>query len=217
MEEIRNTNAYVAMGHLEFQGFQEQKGVLSTHGLDPKLFEKFDAVYSGHFHHRHKQGNIEYIGAFAEYTWADYNDDRGFCIFDTDTGEMTFIKNPYSMFHMMVYEDEKDKRILDTIKNMDSSKYANSFVRVIVSNKTNPYAFGVLLEKLEQSQQYDISVVEDVSAFAENEEGSEIDETEDTPTIFNKYIDGLTLGIDNDRLKTTMLSLYKEAITLETI
>jgi hypothetical protein len=43
-----------------------------------------------------------------------------------------------------------------------------------------------------------------------------IDQAEDTMTILSKYIDNLTLTVDNDKLKTLMKELYVEALTTET-
>lgn len=215
--QIEETQAMVAMGHFEFKGFLEQKGSISSKGLEPSMFEKFSAVYSGHFHHRHRLGNIQYIGAFTEHYWSDYNDPRGFCIFDTETLEMEFIQNPYSMFHMLSYDDEKTKDILQYVENIDTSGFANSFVRVVAVKKNNPYAFDLLVSKIEKAQPYDISLVEDVSTYTETDETTEIDQTEDTPTILTKYIDGLTMGLDNDKLKKTVLGLHKEALALEII
>jgi hypothetical protein len=43
-----------------------------------------------------------------------------------------------------------------------------------------------------------------------------VDEAEDTLTILNKYVDGITEeSIDNDRLKTLLKELYVEALNTE--
>lgn len=214
--QIQKSSATILMGHLQFAGFEEQKGKLANDGLDPKIFDKYESVYTGHFHHRHRKGNIQYVGAFAEYFWSDYNDPRGFNIFDTETSSMSFYQNPYSMFKMVQYDDSK-KNIIEEITTNEYVPYSNTFTKIVVSNKTNPYAFDLLLGQLEKVHPYDISVVEDVSAFVENGLSDEIDEAEDTPTILNKYIDSLTLSVDSDKIKRLLFNIYIEALNLETI
>ena len=42
-----------------------------------------------------------------------------------------------------------------------------------------------------------------------------IDQAEDTMTILSKYIDGLQLNVEPDKLKTVMRELYVEALNVE--
>src|SRR5580704_5434111 len=80
--------------------------VMGEDGMSPALFDKFDVVASGHFHHKSTKGNINYLGSHGEFTWSDYNDERGFHIFDTETRELEFIPNPYRMFEKVHYSDD---------------------------------------------------------------------------------------------------------------
>lgn len=215
IQAITNSRSDILVGHLELHGFEMQKGVYSDHGMDFTIFNRFDAVYTGHYHKRSSSVNVHYIGAFSEFTWSDFNCARGFSIFDTETRKIEFIKNPHILFKGLVYDDVKDENILDTINAADYSKYANAFTKVVVTNKTNPYAFDLLLSKLSKAGPIDISIVEDSTAFVDNSEDEIIDQVADTPTILDNYIKGLTLPVENDKMMAFMREIYKEAIALE--
>lgn len=217
MDVINHPRAEVLMGHLELTGFQMHRGAISDHGYDRTIFDKFDKVFSGHYHHRSTIGNVSYLGAFAEYTWSDYNDDRGFSIFDTETRKVEFLKNPYKMFRLAKYDDIANENIIEKIQKTDFSKYENTYVKLVVVNKSNPYAFDLLFDSIYKAGPLDIQVVEDPSVLLENQEDMEVDEAEDTSTILRKYIDTLTLPVDNNKMKDFMLDVYNEALQVETV
>jgi len=215
IEAISKPKAEVMMGHLEIKDFLMFKGAMAEHGQDITMFDKFDKVYSGHYHHRSTKRNVTYIGALMEYVWTDYEDPRGFSVFDTETRELEFIQNPHKMFKAMVYDDLKDTNILEKIKKTDFSQYSKKYVKIVCANKTNPYAFDLLFDSVYKAEPLDIQVIEDISAISDNEESMEISEVEDTQTILSKYIDGLELPVKSDIMKRFMLELYNEAVALE--
>jgi DNA repair exonuclease SbcCD nuclease subunit len=216
-EAVENTKALICCGHLELDGFEMQKGLLSDHGWNHRIFQKFDTVFTGHYHHRSSRDNIHYIGAFCEHIWSDYNDPRGFVVFDTESRDTEFHRNPYRIFHMVAYDDVKHPDILEKISATDYSKFKDTYVKIVCVNKSNPYAFDMLLDKLYKEQVADISIVEDINSFTDNNVDELVDEAQDTLTILDNFISGLTLPVENDKMKHYMREVYAEALSLETI
>jgi predicted phosphodiesterase len=212
IEMIEATNAQICFGHLELAGFEMYKGHMSDHGQGHELFDKFDVVCSGHYHHKSDNKNIHYLGAFAEFTWTDYDDPRGFHIFDTETRELEFIQNPYSMF-VKIWYDDINKTIDEVILNDYEVK--GKIVKIIVKNKTNPYWFDLFIDKIENQSPMDMQVVED-NLQLDLENDDIVNEAEDTISIFKNYIGQLNMeGTKKDKLEKTIVELYQEAIAIQ--
>ena len=209
---IEETQAQIVLGHLELRGFAMNKGHVQTEGRDYQTFDKFDMVCTGHYHHKSSDKNIHYLGAPYEMTWQDYEDDRGFHIFDTRTRELTRIVNPLKLFHKIWYDDEKIT--FDDITKIDFSQCNNGYVKVIISNKTNPYMFDTFISKLEECQPINLQVVEDHLHLDLDDDEDIIDEAEDTVTILDNYVEGLEISANKDKVKTVLRNLYNEALTI---
>jgi predicted phosphodiesterase len=212
MQLISSTDATVAFGHLEISGFAMYRGNVAHNGEDPAVFSKFDLVCSGHYHTRSSAGNIHYLGAPCEYTWSDFNDPRGFHVFDTETRELTFVQNPISIFKKIFYDD--DDLTLEEIMDFDTTGYKDTIVKVVVKTKSNPYWFDMFIEKLESSGVIDLQVVEDHLNLNLEEDQDIVDEAEDTLTIFRKAIDQMNVPM-KDQLYMAIAELYEEALTVE--
>jgi hypothetical protein len=118
------------------------------------------------------------------------------------------------MFHKIFYDDVTES--IESIRNKDCSVYAETYVKVVVVNKQNPFVFDLLIENLYKAGASDISIVEDFSETLIDADQDLIDQAEDTMTILSKYIDNLTLNVEADKLKHLMRELYVEAINTET-
>jgi len=94
-EHMASSISPYAFGHFELSGFEMMKGHIIEHGMDSSILSKYDNVYSGHYHTKSQKGNIRYLGIPYEMTWSDYDDEKGFYVLDTDTKELTFIRNPF--------------------------------------------------------------------------------------------------------------------------
>lgn len=216
LEMVKRSKASILMGHLELQGFHYDRSVVCEHGLDRKLFKRFKRVFSGHFHTQSEDGNIKYLGAPYEMTFADVGDLRGFHIFDTDTLELEFIQNPYRMFHKITYDD-RDPSKHSNMLNQDFGMYENCQVKLNVAAKTEPYLYDRWLTKLEEAnpilqiiETFSLDVDETVDEqFGDFEKGEVV--LSDTLTILKSYIDGIGMEIDKNRLHEIMKGLYLEA------
>ena len=126
---------------------------------------------------------------------------------------MTFIPNPYSIFHKLHYDDT-DKQINEVV-NIDFNQYTDTFVKLIVRNKTNPYCFDMFVDKLEKAGVYNVQVVDDHFHMDSADDSDIISEAEDTLTILSRYVSQLDDSIDKPQLDTLLRDLYQEALSVE--
>ena len=211
IDALKTVTSEVVFGHFEIAGFEMDRGNVCHEGLDRKIFDRFDTVLSGHFHHKSTDGTITYLGNQYEITWADYDDQRGFHVFDTETRSLTFVPNPYRIFCKINYDDAVND--FQFWKTYDYSQHKDTYIKVVVVNKTNAYLFDLMLDNLLKAGVADISVVEDFTEASNDDEI--IDEAEDTVTILNKYIDGLTIDVEHKKLKSLMKEIYVEALNTQ--
>ena len=149
---INKSKAKVVMGHLELNGFHANKYVVMDHGDDCAIYNKFEQVFSGHYHTRSSRGNIHYLGNPYEIYWNDVDDPRGFNLYDTDTLELTQVNNPHQMFHHVYYNDTPHQLI-------DTSKYQDKIIKIIVKQKSNLSDFEKFIEKFVNSNVHDLSLI----------------------------------------------------------
>ena len=210
---INESRSTVAMGHLEIQGFEMYRGSVVSHGDDRNIFSAFDLVFSGHFHHRSSDGRIFYLGSHAEFTWSDYDDPKGFHVFDTETKEITFIENPYKMFKKIWYNDSIENFDIETI---DYSEYEKCILKVIVQEKINSYWFDKFIEKIEAVNPIELHIVEDHLNLNLEDAQDIINEAESTIDIMKNYISAYSpKGVDRVKVETKLVDLYHEALTME--
>ena len=210
MYAIDQSKSDICLGHLEFQGFEMYRGAVIDHGLSHKSFQKFDMVCSGHFHHKSSKDNIHYLGAPYEMTWSDYDDPRGFHILDTETKELTFYQNPFTMFHKVFYDDTDG----DSVLKENFEHLTDAHVKVVVKNKDNPYLFDLYIDRINSANPAHMQVVEDNFNLDIEDDEDIVDEAEDTITIIRKYIDTLQLS-DSKPMNDLFYDLYHDALSIE--
>lgn len=211
---INESNAKICMGHLEIQGFEMFRGSVSTHGENRRIFDRFDLTLSGHYHHRSSDGSITYVGSHGEFTWSDYEDDRGFHILDLETQELTFVQNPYKMFTKVWYDDTNTT--LEKLLEYDFGIHKDTMVKIVVKNKTNPYWFDVFCNNVEQSKPLNVQIVEDHLNLNLEDDEDIVNEAESTLDIFMKHIGQInTQNVNKSKLERLVTDLYNRALVME--
>ena len=204
-DAIKKSKSKVAMGHLELNGYRVNQQIVMEHGTDSTPFQKFEKVFSGHYHTRSTDGKVFYLGNPYEIYWTDVEDTRGFTIFDTETLETTPINNPYRIYYKIFYEDTDHQ-------TFDTREYADKIVKVIVRKKTNTKKFEKFIDKLYQSNVAELKVVEnfDFGGWYDKEESTAF-ESEDTMSILNRYIEEAEITLDKSVLQKMLDEVYREA------
>jgi len=209
---VAESDAHILMGHLEVKGFEMMKGAVCSHGLDMNVFKHFESAYSGHFHHPSRYGNVEYLGAPYEMTWSDYGGSRGFHVFDTEDRSMTKIENPHRVFFKIDYDDEK--WTVEDVANYDVDRYKDTFVKVIVKNRTNAYLYDLFMSRLSECGAVDVKAIDDNLNLETAGVDEILDETKDTTEILHNYIDTLDTKVERGKIKSVVDGLYHEALNL---
>ena len=206
LKVIQKSKSKVVMGHLELNGFRATRGHMMEDGMDISVYDKFEKVYSGHFHTRSTNGKVYYLGNPYEMFWNDVKDDRGFHIFDTETLEHSPINNPYRLFYNVYYEDTN-------YKLFNATEYKDKIVKVIVKKKTEQKEFDKFIDKLYAVGVHELKIVENFNIHGN--EDFEVEETENTISILNRYIDESEIECDKSIIKGILQKIYSQACEVE--
>jgi hypothetical protein len=207
LDFIQSATVRVLMGHFEINGYEVLRGVEFHDGMDPNILSGYEAVYSGHFHCRHSKGsNIHYLGTQYQMTFADLGERKGFHILHPRTGEMEFVENPCQIFHQIEYDDANQDYTL-----LNCKKFKNTYVKLLVKNKTRPIMFDSLVDRLNDAPVHSVTVT-DQSEKDTNTKSFTVDMSKDTLTLICDEIDTMESVVDPVRLKTLVREIYSESL-----
>ena len=210
MKFIKCCKADWCGAHLELDGFEMMRGIKNIHGMDRKIFSKFEKVLTGHFHVGSQQDNIWYLGSQMEFFWSDAHDKKYFHVIDTETREVEKILNPNTLFHKVLYNDDK----ID-YNNYDVSQCDQKFVKVVVVNKKDSFLFDRFIDRIQNENIHELKIAENFQEFTGENVHDDSMEFDDTPKIVDSYVDGVDTDLDKDKIKVQMRELMTEAQALE--
>ena len=208
VEAVNTTTAQIVVSHLELAGFEYFKGMPAEHGqLDLDSLLRFDQVWCGHFHTKSSKGNIHYLGTPYEMNWSDWNDPKGWHIFDGTNLE--FIRNERTYYTRLFYDDADSQRIERAIKKHASLK--DHWVKITIKRKGHPILFERFLDWVSESQPADINVIDETNAIKELVD-AKITAPLGTLDMVKTFIDDeLETGLDKAKIYDKIRRLYVAA------
>lgn len=214
LEAIDKSDAPYCFGHFEIQGAEMHKGTTAQDGMSSSTFIKFRQVFSGHFHTQSERGNIKYLGSPFEMTWNDFNDERGWHIFDTETGELEYIPYKESMFFKVEYDSKDNAKSWIPYK---PESCEGKFIKVIVTLKESHYDFDIWLKRIQSYVPQELLVFD--NSIAIDGELFEMDSDEVSSETNLEIIERKIDSLSDDRhslyekevIKKKMRRLYTEA------
>ena len=212
-EFLKNCNADVCMGHFEIEGFSMNKGSAPGSGLSPKVFERFDHTFSGHYHTHSIQDNIIYTGTPYELTWIDADDPKCFFIYDTDARTYEKIINPFTLFENLWYNPTLDSKLYR------KQELEGKYVKLHIASDapvTDWNHFNKCVSEITDSAPSELKV-SDHSVVKSSEQASE--DVDDATNVLSAIKTNIDMVVSDDAIRSDLFSymngVYETA--LETI
>lgn len=143
---IEKSEAKYCFGHFELVGFYYYSGIKATKGVDPQFLQKYNKVYSGHYHTINGHGNTFYLGTPFTITSNDVNEERGIWEFDSNNMDNpTFIPNEKIWHRRFSYPMDVDIETFD----LDIEEFRGTRVVIDLNDKEDK-DFLKIEEKLEK-------------------------------------------------------------------
>lgn len=211
IKSIKSTTAKYLLGHFEVVGLSLHENWQFHKGLDHNLLDKFDQIWSGHYHLKMKKDNFTYLGTPYQLDWSDVNHKKGFYVFDTENKKTTFIENKHKIYHYIEYNDDVD------INSFDYMKYKDSYIRIVLNNSIKEFdKFDLFIKKFDEIC-YDLKVNEKFfqTLTVSNETQPELS-VESTINIIKRRCDEIDI-VDKEKLFKFMNNAFLKSKDLMTV
>lgn len=140
----------IVCGHMGINGAVQITKYNTTFSgaLGPDIFEPFLRTWTGHFHVKQTMAHrVDYLGSPLQFNFGDSGDDRGVHVYDTETNELTFIRNPFYDSFEFISSDDVQKHITGEIDLSDHLK--DKFVTIIYDDVVTNEDYAEHQEMLE--------------------------------------------------------------------
>lgn len=204
MEFIKNSSSQHCMGHFELKNFYYYRGLKSS-GEDPEFLEKYEHVWSGHFHTISNGGNVQYLGTPYTITLGDAGDNRGYWVYDTDESAISFHQNPVTYHHRVYFDadtwDMKEKEL--------SELYSNKVVNLVIEKSSSDTNKTVKLDRVLDGfericHEFSYKYTEEISCGNDDDEKESVD-VKSTCAIIDEEIDALE---ESDEVKERIRKIF---------
>src|SRR6056300_177832 len=206
MQFIQNCKVDVIGAHLELSGFDLMRGVKATDGMDHRMFNRFEMVISGHYHAKSQKDNVYYLGSQMEFFWSDAGDPKYFHVLDTETRQIEAVRNSYTLFEKVVYDDDKTE-----YNDFDTSVFDGKFVKVVVVNKKDAFIFDRFIDRVQNQDIHELKIAENFEDFSGDNVADDDISFEDTGEMLNSYVDAVDTELDKDNIKSRLSQFLTEA------
>lgn len=215
LDFISTCDAQMVGAHLELFGYEMQKGVKCTAGMDPSPFARFEAVFSGHFHTKSNNDNIHYLGSQMQFFWNDCDDRKYFHILDTENRELEAVENPLTLFKKIYWDDTGNtswavSKAVSDVRDLDEK-----FIKLIVINKSKPQEFEKFVDRINSRNILGLQIAETFQDFAGAQVDDENISVDSTDELVYTYIDAIDTDLDKEKIKSWVGDLMTEAQAFE--
>ncbi|ACV50248.1 gp47 recombination endonuclease subunit [Delftia phage PhiW-14] len=177
MAAVERSTSKFCFGHLELVDMPMYRGVMAKDGMSPAPFAKFKRTLTGHYHTVSEYQNILCVGSPFHLTWADYPDstNRGWFVFNRDTGDTTMIKNKPgdTMFAVWLHDPElaSDEALGKQLKE----ELGGKIVKLIIEDRGDTRRFNKFIEMLKAVPVIDLNILDQSIMTKEEREEIQVD------------------------------------------
>lgn len=193
-------------GHFEFTGYKMNDHYVMEHGYSHKELKHLKHIYSGHYHMYQQKDNVTYIGTPFGYDMNDTDDDnRGYMIFDKETGDCERVVYDGPKIRSVNYRDF----LLGEFKDTE-----DTYIRVIIDEKVDDVVLDAISDKISEGNfrtsqiQYKGETNTDI-VQAESDINSEVMSIDDMVISHIKTMTDVK-GVDNDLLERIYIEAKNE-------